>query len=472
MAYPHKTVHQWSLLNKIRDISLSNNKGILLAILLIYKIINKKRTDLTQIIANIIIYIAEIDSRISKQLSAIIQDKKFKKLESDWVSLQYMVLLPINPSKCKVKIFDMAWNELAVDILQSYSIHKTQLYNKIGNNELNVLGGEPFGCIGISHYISLDINDEYDTDDIYIVELLAQLGNELLCPFILSINDDFLGGSSMQWLSDLSRIAKIYQSDEYDVWHKLREKEWAKFISLVFPKRIIRETYSNNKAGFIFNEEGTCVYANSIYLFLTTLLMEFQRVNWFGLLKLRVKRSQGAVINQDDKDKKLPQLFINPKFTQKFTDKMAMFYANMGFTPVAKNYLTDIYYFYGNNSIFESKGETAQKIKSQIQITLIGCRIAHYLKAQSRNIIATTKSVEECEQYLKKWIDKYTSNLATDDDVMLAKYPLSYADVNVEKSKLDPNNYHCVLRILPQYHTDKFSIEITIKTKLSEGRIS
>lgn len=412
--------------------------------------------------------VAQIDDSVSAQLSYVLHHNDFQHLEANWRSLYHLTLLPLNRNKAKLKLLDMSWNEISNDINQSYSLENTQLYNKIGNNELNTLGGEPFGCICIAYGIAMEIDERTGFDDIYTLELMAKLGEILLCPFILAVDDDFFAGRGTEWLVDTVRVSKILHSEDYQSFQILRRYPCSKFIGLALPKLLVREKYQYHQAGFVFNELNKPLLTYAVFAFASIVLTEFQRVSWFGFLKARqVNNGYGAVVNIDKTDV-IPELIARPKLNIKLNDTKAKFYAEQGFIPLTANYLTEKVYFYGNNSLFNAEKSWEDQVLSQIQITLIACRIAHYLKAQSRNIIASTKNAKECQLYLQKWIGTYASNLATSDEAMLAKYPINSAEVSVTEQAAQ-GCYHCILKMVPQYHYDAIAVEVLLTTKIEQG---
>ncbi|WP_198596987.1 type VI secretion system contractile sheath large subunit, partial [Vibrio sp. 10N.261.52.A1] len=200
----------------------------------------------------------------------------------------------------------------------------------------------------------------------------------------------------------------------------------------------------------------------------TTVMREFHRVNWFGFLKSRWNdKLQGAVIN-------LPTNHYFDSYLQKpVTDislfgQLSNFYAQSGFIPLAKSPLTDKFYFNGNNSIWQCGQSDNDKVLTQIQTTLMSCRIAHYLKVQVREMIGSFNNATECELFLTHWIEKFSSNVSFANEETLSKYPLSFAKVSVTESSSQSGSFACTLRIVPQYQFDYFSGEVVLTTDLNE----
>ncbi|MGF1756066.1 type VI secretion system contractile sheath large subunit [Vibrio makurazakiensis] len=412
--------------------------------------------------------IAEIDTSLSKQLDEILHDGEFQKLERNWLGLKQLSSLPISYQRTHIKLLDMSWNEISSDVNQAYSIKTSSLYNKIGNNELNTLGGQPFGCIAFSHPISMDIEFDSDYDDLFTLELLGKLGETTLCPMLFSPDSKFFGESGADWVSDTDRINKILSGPDFQAWQDLRNKPSSRFIGMAFPQVRVREAYQNKKAGFIYNEQGQGTWGPANIAFVSTIAREFQRVNWFGFLKSRWNdKLQGAVVN-------LPRNhYFNGYLDQPVVDvalfgQISNFYAQSGFIPLTKSPLTNKYYFNGNNSIWQCGENDNDKVLTQIQTTLMSCRIAHNLKVQVREMIGSFSSAAECELYLTQWIEKFSSNVSFANEETLSKYPLSFAKISVTESPSQAGSFFCTLRIVPQYQFDHFSGEVVLTTDLDE----
>ena len=371
--------------------------------------------------------IAQIDAKLSQQLSNIMQHPKFSALEARWQGLHNMVTVPFNKNRIKIKCLDYSWDTVSSDVNLSSNLKNSQLYNKIGNKELNTLGGEPFGTIIIDHMVAAELNDFSDYDDLYTLELLGALGQHCLCPFILSPNDTFFGESGAQWLSDTNRVKRVMDGPDYHSWQKLRQGASSRFIGLTLPSVKLRSLYKNHGCGFLFNEVSTDqrrgLYGAAHFAFVSTIIREFNRISWFGFMKSRWNdRLQGAVLNLSETGG--PHHWVEPQPKERLFGKIAQFYAKLGFIPLAHSPLTKKYYFVDNHSVWGGQNSGDDKVLSLIQTTLICCRIAHYLKVQIRDVLGSFLTASECEAHLSKWLGKYVSNVSSANDETLSRYPL------------------------------------------------
>ena len=412
--------------------------------------------------------IAEIDRRISEQLSHIIHHPSFSQLEATWKGVETLVMLPVNYQKIRVKLLDTSWGELSHELNNAVSLKRTSLYNLVANRELNTSGGQPFGMIVVDHAISMDVDEDYD--DLYTVELLACLGELCLCPFVLSPEDNFFGESGPDWLSDTNRIEKILDGPDFVSWQRLRSISQARFIALAMPRVRLREAHSfSSSRRIVFSESAQMqkgLWGSAAMLFASIAMREFNRINWFGFMKSRWQdKLSGSLVNVPQNGVGTPATFTPTPELNIYTE-MGNFYADQGFIPLCHSTTTDKYFFRGNRSIWDKARDDADLVAGQVQTTLMICRIAHFLKVQIRGMIGNFQSAEECELYLNNWLQKYTSNLFNADEATLAKFPLSKSRVEVKQVKGENDRYVCNVLVQPQYQFDNVCGEVLLSTDL------
>jgi type VI secretion system protein ImpD len=461
-----------NLLKKLSTLNSDDLQYIQKAIIILAPYFQSTTITANQFKALLLKLIAQIDLMLCKQLSLVIQHPEFQTLEARWQGLKNIVTLPYNKQRVKIKCLDLDWQEISNDVNLSSNLKRSHLYNKIANNELNTLGGEPFGVMVIDHHVSSQIDDFTDYDDLYTLELLGSLGQKCLCPFIMSPDEYFFGEAGGKWLSDINRIEKIIAGPDYSSWQKLRQIDSSRFIALTLPKIKLRDHYQNHSCGFVFNEinneKESGLYGYAHFAFVSTIIREFNRISWFGFLKSRWNdRLQGAVVNLPETS--IKHIWLNPKPNVRLFGKIAQFYAQQGFIPLSHSPLTTKYYFMDNHSVWSTHQHPDDKVLSLLQTTLICSRVAHYLKVQIRELLGSLLTASECEQHLSKWLGKYVSNISSANDETLAKYPLRNARVTVKETENSTGEFICEVSLQPQYQYDMFAGQILLTTELAKG---
>ena len=414
------------------------------------------------LIAQVKYLIGEIDRKISAQLTKIMTTSEFEQLESRWRSLQELVYLPINYQAAKIKILNICWSEISQDLNMAPAVKQSKLYNLIANKEFNTLGGEPYGMITVDHQFSLELDYDNEYDDLYTLELLAELGERSLCPFVLDVDENFFGAKGEMFLSDLDRVSRVLNSHEFDGWHRLREIANAQFIGLVFNKVAVRKRYRQQSAGFIFNEthNETHLWGNAAMTFAKNVLLEFNRVRWFGFLKSRkVNSLGGSTIGTFALSGNQP--LDRPYFRTRLSAETASYLAHQGFISVFYNPLNEKYFFQSNNSV---RREAGNENRFLLQTTLMVSRIAHYLKVQLRTMIGSMMEPHDCENQLNHWLEQYCSNSVVSDEGTLAQMPLQMAKVKVVEDDSTERRYSCKIDLVPQYQYDRVTSMVSLST--------
>jgi len=116
--------------------------------------------------------VLDIEDRLNAQISAIIEHEKFQILEARLMGLASVVWAKDPAANVKVKLLDLSWQELEHDLNYTSEIRKSLLFMRIGMQELDTLGGEPFGILMIDHELSMSL--ETDFDELYTAQLLCR----------------------------------------------------------------------------------------------------------------------------------------------------------------------------------------------------------------------------------------------------------------------------------------------------------
>ncbi|WP_062268601.1 type VI secretion system contractile sheath domain-containing protein [Endozoicomonas arenosclerae] len=407
--------------------------------------------------------VAAIDEMIQQQLSLIIQHPRFKELESLWRGLLHLNSCSQPSPATRIRILDMSWSELSDDLNLSSSFQSSVLYRLINQQELNTLGGHPFGLLVVDHYVSLNASDNTDHDEIYTLQLLSELGQASLCPVIMALSPNFLLTRDQEVWSNPQRVSHILASDDFSGWRRLRNLPSSRFLGLTLPQFLVRAPWHHYYQGIRFDEISTYspvshhLWGSSAFALAGNIVSEFNRIHWFGFL--RVAHGGGAVVNDQQK---------NLVARVKLTDRLGEFFSEHGFIPMETCYLGQELAFFNNRSIYKPANKlNDQKITSMIQTTLIGCRFGHYLKVLIREHIGSYDSAEACERQLNAWLQEYTSNVDQGNDQILARYPLRHSKAEITGDK-NLGIYTCVVYIQPQYQFDFIKTDIVLKTDASE----
>jgi type VI secretion system protein ImpD len=415
--------------------------------------------------------VLDIEDRLNAQINAIIENEKFQILEARWMGLASVVWAKDHAANVKVKLLDLSWRELEQDLNYTSEIRKSLLFMRIGMQELDTLGGEPFGILMIDHELSMSL--ETDFDELYTAQLLCRLGETCMCPIVMSAGTAFFGESDAAWYTDTRRVTNVLGGAEYATWQRLRALPNAQYLGLAMPRTQLRGRYVDRDIGFLFHQtpaDSEGLWGSAGFDFIRTTISEYQRCGWFGFLKLVVDEpGTGAVL--------APTLHPLPLGTTRssrarvrLTRNMAHCYAENGFIPLAESTKSNMLYFVGNSSVTDCANSTWKEITTQLQSVMIGCRMVHYIKVQIRHLIGQVQTAAECQTVLNNWLEDYVSTSSASLDQQ-ARYPLRGAKVKISEDKTSSVRFLCEISIQPQYQIDHVMGEITLKTDFDAIRL-
>ncbi|PSW05703.1 type VI secretion system contractile sheath domain-containing protein [Photobacterium lipolyticum] len=412
--------------------------------------------------------ITQLDQLMSDQLSAVIQADEFQKLEASWSGLQSLVQLPVSGRRIKVKLLDFSWNMLSTDLNQAFEIRRSALFKKVYSNELDTAGGQPFGLLVVDHHVHSDLDEDSDFDDLYTLQLVAELGERSLCPVVLGVDNDFFGDEPARLVHDHARISRILTSLDLQSWQLLREHGSSRFLHLVLPEYCIRQPRRNCPVGFVFNEANTnksVLWGNAAYLLAANVIREFDRISWFGFLRAHDNTgSHGVLVD-------LNGSICSPlKARIDIFSESDGFWADQGFVPVSSLYLSGQLGLFSNQSVWKPANE-ASKTSGMLQTNLMACRFGHYIKAKMRDRVGSFDSAATCQRDLEKWLQNYISNVDYGDESIMARYPLKHAEVRFIEDCNDATRYRCQIKLQPQYQYEMLDTHITLMTEVSSNKL-
>lgn len=449
----------------------------------------KKRLTSTTAITSVLSQaIADIDELINDQVNQIIHHPRFQKLEASWRGLWYLTEQAEGTVDIKIKILDISWPEVVKDIGRSSDFDQSQLFHKIYSEEYGSPGGEPYGVIIGDYEISHRISETHPHDDIATLEGLAQIAAAAFSPFIASASSDLFGMDDFSGLGMPIKLQNIFVQTEYIRWRALREKVDSRFVGLTLPKILVRRPYQTKPGsykGLYFYEQSTktnnsnYLWGNACYAFAAILIREFSSIGWFGHIRgvPRNYLSGGLVTTliadsfQTDTD----QIAVKPVTDVIITDSLEKELSELGFISLCQCYCSTYAAFYNNQSVQLPKEHSTGEIKvnlklsSMLQHVLCASRIAHYIKIIIRDKVGSFLSADDCEEYLRSWLHKYTTGREDMDWEEQAKYPLREAKVQVKEHPVKPGEYLCIIQLKPHYQLDNMVSELELITELASA---
>ena len=429
--------------------------------------------------------IAGIDAAISKQLSAIMHDEKFQKLEGSWSGLRHLVNNTETGSGQKIKLMNLTKKELYKDLSKAVEFDQSNIFKKIYSSEFDMSGGEPFGTI------LGDFEIDNHPDDIELLSEMSHIAAAGFCPFITANSAKFFGFEDFTELSNPRDLERIFDSAEYTQWRSFRESDDSRFVTMVMPRTLARLPYgkaTNPVEEFNFEElplnpDGTAkptenndyTWMNACYSMGTTLTNAFATYGW--CTSIRGAENGGKVEGLPTHTFKSDDGSMHQQCPTEvgITDRREAELSKLGFLPLCHYKNTDFAVFFGSQTTQKPKkfsdpdSSANAEISSRLPYILATSRIAHYLKVMARDKIGSFMEAKDAENWLNQWINQYVNSSQNATEAQKAAYPLAAAKVEVKEVPGQPGVYSAVAWLRPWLQMEELTASLRLVANLPKG---
>lgn len=430
--------------------------------------------------------IALIDELINEQLNQILHHPKLQKLEASWRGLHLLCESATNTSNIKIKILDINWQEVTKDIERAMEFDQSQLFHKIYSEEFGIAGGIPYGVILADYYISHRPSRQHPYDDMETLTGLCHIAAAAFAPLIISPGAEFFGLDSLTDINGTINFEQIFQQSEYIKWRNFRDLEDSRFVGLTFPRVLMRDLYSHHYTGLnglMFKELAHSpkdyLWGNACYAFGSVLIREFGDVGWFSHIR-GVPRDfiGGGLVTHlkpsffnTDKPGVAPKLLTEAVISDQLERRLS----ELGMIPVCQCYDTPYVAFHSNQSTQKPKTHSDKeaninaKLSAMLQHVLCASRFAHFIKVMIRDKTGAFITAQEVQNFIERWLQKYTSGSDDGGWDLQARYPLRESEVIVKERPDKPGSFSSVIYLKPHYQLDQMVSELKLTTELAQA---
>lgn len=429
--------------------------------------------------------IAAIDKVMSKQLSAIMQNEKFQKLEGSWRGLNHLVMNSETSTDLKIRMMNISKKELTKDLEKAVEFDQSQIFKKIYESEFGTAGGEPYAAlIG-------DFEFSGHPDDLDMLTSMSNVAAAGFCPFISAADPKMFGFDSFTELSKPRDLEKIFDSAEYTKWRSFRDSEDSRFVTLTMPRVLARLPYgAATKPVEAFNfeeakldsdgrqlegEHDEYCWMNAAYAMGTTLSQSYAEYGWCTSIrgaegggKVEGLPSHTFVSDDGDVDAKCPtEIGI--------TDRREAELSKLGFLPLCHYKNTDYAVFFGAQTTqkpkkFDDPAATANaEISARLPYIMATSRIAHFLKVMARDKIGSFMEASDAEEWLNRWISSYVNASPGASAEMKARFPLAEASIEVKEVPGQPGAYSAVAYMRPWLQMEELSASMRMVASIPKA---
>ena len=429
--------------------------------------------------------IAAIDQVMSRQLSAIMQNQKFQKLEGSWRGLNHLVMNSETSTDLKIRMLNIGKKELSKDLEKAVEFDQSHIFKKIYESEFGTAGGEPYAAlIG-------DFEFSGHPDDLNLLSNMSNVAAAGFCPFISAADPKLFGFDDFTELSKPRDLEKIFDSAEYIKWRSFRESEDSRFVTLTMPRVLARLPYgSDTKPVEAFNFEEAnrdnsgrqleskhdeYCWMNAAYAMGTTLTQSYAEFGWCTSIrgaegggKVQGLPSHTFISDDGDMDQKCPT-------EVGITDRREAELSKLGFLPLCHYKNTDYAVFFGAQTTqkakkFDDPAATANaEISARLPYIMATSRIAHFLKVMGRDKIGTFMEAGDAEEWLNNWISGYVNASPGASAEMKARFPLAEANIEVKEVPGQPGVFSAVAWMRPWLQMEELSASMRMVASIPKA---
>jgi type VI secretion system protein ImpC len=420
--------------------------------------------------------VAELDSLISQQLSAVMHAPAFQKLESTWTGLHYLVKNSATGQNIKIKMLNATKKELVKDFQSAIEFDQSTMFKKVYEEEFGTFGGAPFGAlVG-------DFEITRQPEDMYFIEQMSHVAAAAHAPFITAASPELFGLDSHSELGRPRDLAKLFDTMEYYKWKAFRESEDARYVGLTLPRFLGRLPYNpadgaiTDGFNFVEDVDGTdhqkYLWCNAAYAFASKLTGAFEDYGWCAAI--RGVEGGGLVEDLPTHTFKTDEGEVALKCPTEIaiTDRREKELSDLGFMSLVHCKNTDYAAFFGAQSAqkarkYASDAANANAVlSSQLQYIFAVSRIAHYMKAMMRDKIGSFAAASNVEDFLNRWLTQYVLLDDNASQEQKAQFPLREATVQVSEVPGRPGVFRAVSFLRPHFQLDELSVSLRLVAEL------
>jgi type VI secretion system protein ImpC len=406
--------------------------------------------------------IAEIDTKISKQLDAILHDPDFQKLESAWRGLKFAIDRVDFRENMHAELLNCSKDDLLNDFEDAPEIMKSGLYKTVYTAEYGQFGGKPYGA--------MFANFEFGPgpQDVTLLQKCAAVASMAHCPFFAAAGPQFFGHSDFLKVPNLKDLKAIFEGPQYAKWQSFRESEDSRYVGLLMPRFLLRIPYGPETIpvrSFNYREETTgkhdsYLWGNCSYAFATRVADSFAKYRWCP--NIIGPQSGGAV-----EDLPLHQYEAMGEIQTKIpteimiSERREFELSEEGFIALTFRKDSDNAAFFSANSCQKPKyfgqspegreAELNYRLGTQMPYIFLVSRLAHYIKVLQREALGSSKERVDLEKDLNAWISQYVVGMDSVSPEVRAKRPLRAAQIEVTDVEGNAGWYKVDMKVRPHF---------------------
>ncbi|WBH16700.1 type VI secretion system contractile sheath large subunit [Sphingomonas radiodurans] len=423
--------------------------------------------------------VASIDRRLREQLDAILHHPEFQRMEALWRGLAWLVQ-GIEDPQVKIRMLDVRWGEIARDLERALDFDQSQMFDLIYTQEFGMPGGEPFGMVLIDQAVSHRLGGGRKTDDVAVLEGLAEVAASAFCPIIVGVDPTVLSLDGFDEIDLRQDLVGSFADPTFQRWNRLRAKPDSRFLGVVMPRLLGRRLHRGRdhpRLGFVYDERvassSDLLWMSGGFALAHVASRAMARYRWPAAIRGLLPPGEGGTVDgpvrqllPSDREGVVSRFGVE----NAIAEEQEVTLNEAGFIVLRQMHLTGMSAFLNLPSLHrppDYDGEAARmNAKMSAMLNYIFCvgRFAHYVKVIARDWVGKYTDAYECERLLQDWLNKYVTGNDDASPEQRLRYPLREARVAVSDIVGKPGSYGCEIAIRPHYQLDQIASEFRLTT--------
>jgi type VI secretion system ImpC/EvpB family protein len=432
--------------------------------------------------------IAAVDALVGQQLDAILHNERVRRLEGSWRGIDWLVRGLEPGAAAKVKLLNLSWPELCRDLARATEFDRSQIFQKVYEQEFGMPGGEPYGLLVIDHEVRHRPSVGAHTDDVSALTLLAGVAAAAFAPIVVSASPALLQVDRFSDLVLTGDLVEPFRSDDFARWRSLSRQEDTRFVAVTLPRILARAPWADDPAradGFHYVEAAAGlderVWMTAGYAFASAAARAFTNHAW----PADVRGSEtdrlggGLVTGLTAEPYPTDPFWFRHSMDVALSDQQERMLIAAGLMPLSALPFGQEAVYAGVRTLHvpprytgpnEAAANANARFSSQLNSMLCVSRFAHYIKLIGREAVGAFRSADEIEQRLHEWLQSYVNpNLSSSGD-MRARHPLAAARVTVREKPGQPGSFGCTVMLQPHFQLDDVSATFRLVTDIAAPR--
>jgi type VI secretion system protein ImpC len=416
----------------------------------------------------------ELHQRMNEQLDLVIQNERFRSLESSWRSLSYLDSHINYKENIELVVLNTNKQALLEDFEDAPDVLQSSLFQFIYSAEFGQFGGRPYSLL------LGDFEFSHQNKDMALLQNLGKVAAISHCPLITAASDKMFG---VDQFSDFSRIRDIsshFDQPFYAKWNSFREHSDSRYVCLTMPKFLLRPSHTNTTGqGFNYEEKTTIntkgLWGNAAYALVTRFANSYANFRWF----INVSGEEYGQLDDLQIESGSATMRSQIPTEVMISERSANELIKNGFTPLTINKSTKKAVFMAVPSCksVELQPNTAegrqtalnQQIETQLPYMLISCRFSQYIKVMQRENIGSWLTRSQIDQSLNRWLKQFVSDMDNPAPSVRARRPLRNANISVRDMDGKSGWFLSTISITPHFKYMGQSFTLTERGRLEKA---